>query len=173
MKYTFGGKSTKGKRKIARTLLPKKWVHLCLKSKKAMGSYSLLHKQNRSKIEGLIRRKAKENHIELRDAVNMGNHLHLKIRSQRKEDFQRFLRSISGQIARIATGAKKGKKFGKFWDGIAFTRVLMTAFEELQLKGYFRANRIEQARGYQARTKFLDEFNLWVRRLKQPPVAAG
>ena len=163
----FGGRATKGKRKGARVILPKHWVHLCLKSKKAHGSCSLWQKGKRQKIEKLIRTKAKQHNVQLKDAVNMGNHLHVKIKVTRHADFKAFLRSIAGHIARIATGARKGKKFGKFWDGLAFTRVLKTKFEELQLKGYFEANRIERQYGYQARLRALKEFNAWLYQLRR------
>ncbi len=165
--YVFGGASTLGKRKVARTILPNKWIHLCLKSQKAVGVLSLLHPRVREKIESLIRQKAKKFFVELNSAVNMGNHFHLKIRVIRKDDFIKFLKSITGLIARIVTGAKKGVKFGKFWDAIAYTRVLMSSFEELSLRGYFNANRIEREKGYQARKDYLDRFNKWLYGLKK------
>ncbi len=69
-------------------------------------------------------------------------------------------------IAREVTGAKKGQKFGKFWQGLAFSRVLKTSLEGLQLKGYFEANRREAIRSYQSRKEFLDRFNRWVYHLR-------
>lgn len=97
----------------------------------------------------------------------MGNHFHLKLKPPTRECFQKFLRSIRGRIARLVTGAKKGKSFGqKFWDELAFSRVLKTQIEELQLKGYFKANRIQRVKGYQARVQFLNSFNNWIENLK-------
>jgi hypothetical protein len=39
--------------------------------------------------------------------------------------------------------------------------------EELQLRGYFEANRKEANHGYSTRERFLDEFGEWITRLKK------
>ena len=39
-----------------------------------------------------------------------------------------------GVLCESCTGAKKGNRFGRFWDGLAYTRVLLSRFEELSLK---------------------------------------
>jgi len=100
----------------------------------------------------------------LADGANVGNHLHLKIKIQNRESFQKFLKAVTCLIARKITGAKKGYKFGRFWQGLAFTRVLTSSLEELNLKGYIKANRIQAEKGELAREKFLRKFNAWVYR---------
>jgi hypothetical protein len=102
----------------------------------------------------------------------MGNHIHLKIRVKHPVYFRAFVRSITGLIARMMTGAKRGNKFGKFWDALAFTRVLTTSFETLQLKGYFAANRTERAKGYVARVNMLKAFNQWLYALKKEQLSS-
>jgi hypothetical protein len=76
-------------------------------------------------------------------------------------------------IARKITNAKKGNKLkatnqkqNKFWQGLAFTRVLKTSLEELQLKGYFKANRKQAAQGEKAREEFLNKFNEWIYKMR-------
>lgn len=97
--------------------------------------------KNKSMVEKLIQEKSKKFHVKIADIVNMGNHLHIKLKIVSRLSFQKFLISITGLIARKITGARRGKTFGKFWQGLAFTRVVKTSLEELQLRGYFEANR--------------------------------
>lgn len=163
---THGGAATKGKRKEFRPLSTKKSIHVVLKSDKAKGSLSFLTLKNKTLIEKILKDKAKKFGIRIADHANVGNHLHLKVRAQSREGFQRFLKAITCLIARKITGAKKGKKFGRFWQGLAFTRVLTSAFEELQLKGYIDANRLQAQQGYKQREAYLNEFNNWVYHLK-------
>lgn len=170
----FGGSLSKGKRKVQRPITPKKWMHITLKATSAMGKLSMLNAQFRLKVDKIIRLTAQKNHITIGDGVNMGNHFHLKIKCQNRKGFQRFLRVITGKIARLVTGAKKGNSFYKkngkrFWDELAFSRIVSTQFEELKLSGYFKANRIERSKGYRARIKYLSEFTLWVESLKRAP----
>jgi REP element-mobilizing transposase RayT len=164
-KKSYGG-TTKGKRKIARPFSPKKWMHLNLKAQKAKGHLSLLNPKNKSNVEAILKKQSQKHGVQIAEYVNMGNHLHIKVRASTRNGFQKFLKSITAMIARKVTGAHRSNKFGKFWDALAFTRILTSAFEELQLKGYFQANRIEAQKGYQARKHYLDQFNSWLKTLR-------
>jgi REP element-mobilizing transposase RayT len=164
-KKTYGG-ITKGKRKVARPISSKKWSHLVLKSSKAKGNLSLSTSTNSVKVNTIIKKQALKHGVQISDFVNMGNHLHLKVRPHSRTGFQRFLKSTTAMIARAVTGAKKGFKFGKFWDGLAFTRVIQSGYELFQLKGYFEANRVESKKGYQQRLTYLNAFNGWLRSLR-------
>ena len=163
---SHGGAPSKGKRKGARPLDRKKWIHMILKSSKAKGPMSFHNPKHKQWIEDLIREKAKKFGVQIADMVNVGNHFHYKIKIHNRELFQNFLKSITSLIARQVTGAKKGNPFGQFWDGLAFTRVLKSSFEELQLRGYFQANRIQVKDSYMAREGFLDGFNQWLAKKK-------
>lgn len=163
---THGGTNTKGRRKEFRPLSSQKTIHLVLKSDKAKGHYSFLTAKNKPMIEKILKEKAQKFGVKLAEHANVGNHLHIKLRIQSRTGFQKFLKSITCLIARKVTGAKKGQKFGPFWQGLAFTRVLTSAFEELQLRGYIEANHEQAKQGYQQRQKFLDEFNARVYGLK-------
>lgn len=163
---THGGEKSLGLRKEERPLSKSCPIHLILKSKKAYGNLSFFSPKNKAWLENLIRSKAKKFFVSIDDFVNMGNHLHLKIRIQDRQSFQQFLKSIVNLIARKLTGARKGHKFGRFWDGLAYTRILRSEFERLQLSGYFQANRIQKQRGLKEREKFLTSLNQKLRRLK-------
>jgi len=56
--------------------------------------------------------------------VNVGNHLHLLARARRRADFQSFLRDLGGSLAIAVTGARKGNRIGRFWDKLAWSRVV-------------------------------------------------
>lgn len=159
-----GGVPSKGHRKLERPLSTKKWIHLVLKSDKAKGKLSFLLPKNKKIIKTILNQKAKQFGVTLADGANVGNHLHLKIKIQSRESFQKFLKSVSCLIARQITGAKKGNKFGRFWQGLAFTRVITSNLQELNLKGYIEANRKEARLGDDAREVFLKRFNRWVYR---------
>ena len=97
----------------------------------------------------------------------MGNHIHLKVRFKDSRRMGQFLKSFAATLARAVTGARRGKRFGKFWDGLVYTRTLLTRFEELGLRGYFEGNRRQKQVGYKEREHYLKSFNQFLYRLKQ------
>jgi REP element-mobilizing transposase RayT len=159
---SHGGAPTKGKRKLERPLSSKQWIHLVLKSDKAKGHMSFLNPKHKIFVEQLLKEKASKFGVRIADQVNVGNHVHLKIRIHSRELFQKFLKSVTTLIARKVTGARKGKPFGRFWQNLAYTRVLKSYIEELNLRGYFQANLVEASMGYEARERALKRFNKWV-----------
>lgn len=162
-RFTHGGARTK-KRKVRRPLIPGAITHTVLKSSKAFGSRSFL--KNKRLVESLLKERAKRFFVEVLAFENMGNHLHLKLRFKDSKRFQHFLRTFMGLLARKLTKANRGLKFGRFWDGLAFTRILTSKFEEYGLRKYFRANRIECEFGKLAREKFLAESKLELKKSK-------
>ena len=139
-KTSHGGVRSKGRRKEKRPLSMKHALHLTLKSKRAVGPMDFFTHQ--AEIKAILEKYARKCGVVIKDFVNMGNHLQIKVKITSRELFRRFLRTVTALIARKVTGARKGKSFGRFWDGIPFTRILKTSFEELQLRGYYKANRI-------------------------------
>jgi len=166
-----GGAESKGHRKNFRPLSERKWIHLVLKSHKAKGPWSFLTPKNQALIQKVLTERAKKWGVQIAEIVNVGTHLHIKCRFKYREGFQNFLRSVTSLIARGITQSRRGVKVGKFWQGLAFTRVLKTSFEELQLKGYFKANLREAQKGPKAREEFLEKFNAWVYRLRYASTA--
>lgn len=168
---THGGLISRGRRKLRRPLATKKWIHLVLKSDRAVGVRSLLTAKNQVFVDRLLKQKAKKFGVKIAEFANVGNHLHLKIRIADRLEFGKFLKSVTTQIARFVTGARRGQPFGRFWQGLAYTRVLTSRYEELQLRGYIAANRLEAelpgAKGRTAREKWLAEFNRQVQSLRR------
>lgn len=162
---THGGVSLKRRRKIKRPLIPGAVTHLVLKSSKAKGDLSFY--RNKNLVNDLLRKLARKYFIELKDFVNMGNHLHLKVRFKDSKRFADFLRAFTGQLARKITGSNRGKKFGRFWDGLAFTRVITSKIEELGLKIYFEGNHRERELGQKAREEYLSNWNRFIYRLRK------
>jgi len=170
---THGGVESKGKRKEFRPLAENKWTHLTLKSEKAKGPWSFLTPKNQQIIREILKEKSKKWGVKIAECVNVGNHLHIKLKFKYRKGFQNFLRSVTSLIARKITNAKKGTKLpeqkgkqNKFWQGLAFTRVLKTSYEVLQLKGYFKANHIQAQKGEKARERYLNAFNSWIHSLR-------
>jgi len=169
-KLVHGGISKPGKRKIARPFIRKKWMHLVLKSSKAKGSLSLLAKRNKAVVAKIVSEQARQCGAELKEQINMGNHIHIRIRFFERSQMRKYLRAVPGLIARHVLGAEKGAAKGKFWDGLAFTRVL-DSYNNFRLSGYFRANVFERDFGPAARESALKDLEDWISLLGRPPPA--
>jgi hypothetical protein len=57
-------------------------------------------------------------------------------------------------VARAVTRARRGHSFGKFWDALAFSRVLRSKFELQVLDRYLSANVLEASFGREVRKLF-------------------
>lgn len=138
-----GGAVNKGKRKAARPFNKKKAIHLVLRSSRARGKWSFLAAQNKFKIEGIIGAQAKKWGIVIYKLGNSGNHLHIAVRAHDHACFKGFLRTITGLVARAVTGSRKGNPVGKFWDELAYTRLLNWGREFDLLINYVKINILE------------------------------
>jgi REP element-mobilizing transposase RayT len=166
--WSFGGLSLRRRRKTKRPLIEGRWTHLIFKSSRAHGDWSLLKRYNRFFADQLLKQVSRRFYVQIRAGsfVNMGNHLHLVVRFNDRKRFGQFLKSFSAQLARRVTGARRGQPKGRFWDGIPFTRVLRTSIEELQIRGYLRANLIERTLSRSEREEYLKNWNSYIKRLK-------
>lgn len=90
-----------------------------------------------------IRRLARANGVRVYKFANVGNHLHLLIRFGNRIAFQRFLRTLSGLVARKVTGARKGNPVGKFWDKLAFSRIVRFGKDFMGVCDYIELNEME------------------------------
>jgi len=140
---TFGGRLQVGKRKMARPIDPKATIHLVLKSSRAKGEWSMLHRRNKTRILDLLGQLAKENGIKIYRYANVGNHLHLLLKVRNRFGFQKFLRVFSGRVAMLVTRAKKGSPQGKFWDELAFTRIVQWGKDFNRVARYIIKNELE------------------------------
>jgi hypothetical protein len=89
--------------------------------------------------------------IRIYDFANVGTHLHLLVRARRRESFQAFLRAFAGIVARRVTGARRGCPSGRFFSGLAWSRVVGWGRDYLGVRHYVFRNAIEGALGGRAR----------------------
>ena len=119
-----GGGLRTGARKLVRPLAIKSPMHIVLRSSRAKGTRSMLSKAYFPRVTAIVFKFAKSKDVHIAQFANVGNHLHLLVQARTKSGFQRFLRTITGLIARLIMGAVKGRPSGKFWDNLAFSRVV-------------------------------------------------
>lgn len=138
-----GGSVSRGRRKIHRPLDPKRPLHLVLRSSKASGALSLWNHKHSGRIENLARRYAQHFGIRIYEYANAGNHLHLVIKGPTREALQNYFRKLAGAVAQLVTGAKKGQKFGRFWDELLYSRVVEWGTALRHARDYVILNAIE------------------------------
>ena len=132
-----GGDHTKGRRKTRRPFDPKQALHVVLRSSKARGEFSMLRPLHCNHIRNLVDRLKTRWGVSVYRYANVGNHLHLLIRTRSRESWQGFIRELAGGIAMIVTGARKGAALTRakttsvaesakraFWDHLVFTRIV-------------------------------------------------
>jgi REP element-mobilizing transposase RayT len=148
---SHGGEFGKGKRKRARPVDPKQALHVVLRSSLAKGEKSMLHPKHCKGVHGLTIKLAKRWGIRIYRYANVGNHIHLLIKVPTKAAWQRFSRELSGGIAMIVTGAKKGAPLMKngqnrgFWDHLVFTRIVRFGRDFESVGRYLIKNLFEAA----------------------------
>ncbi|HLD99923.1 MAG TPA: transposase, partial [Bdellovibrionota bacterium] len=123
-KREHGGNHSKGIRKTRRPIDLKSPVHLVIRSSRAKGAWSMLHPRHVEHIDRAAQKIARRHGVQLWRYSNVGNHLHLLVKTRTRTGFQNFLRELTGTVASIVTGAKKGNPVGKFWDSLAYTRIV-------------------------------------------------
>jgi REP element-mobilizing transposase RayT len=140
-----GGEHTQGKRKSKRPFDPKQALHVVLRSSKARGEFSKLHPKNCNHVKSLVSRLKQRWGIRVYRYANVGNHLHLLIRARSRADWQGFIRELSGGVAIIVTGAKKGLAIKRtrgrgFWDQLVFTRIVQFGRDFKKVAQYVLTN---------------------------------
>ena len=140
-----GGDLYQGLRKESRPFDPRRPLHLTLRSERAKGDWSLLDHKHDRRIRHLVYRFAEKNRVKIYKYANSGNHLHLLVQAKQHQDFKNFLKTISGLIARTVTGARKGKPVGKFWDALAWTRIVNWGHDFKRVVDYVLMNEMEGA----------------------------
>lgn len=126
----FGGDLLIDPKRSIRPLSTKNPTHLVLKSKP---TFQLFKKK--SVIEQIIRKQAKRFGIKIYEISIQKDHIHLNILIFSREMYKRFIRSITGLIAR---------KLGKgIWKLRPFTRVTHWGKAYKTLKNYVLQNELE------------------------------
>jgi hypothetical protein len=142
-KTAFGGSLLKNSHaKKARPYSNKAAIHLILKS-----TARNLRRLDRV-VEQIIEQQAKKHFIRIYSLENVGNHIHLVVKSKHSVYLKRFLKSICGLIPRSITGAQRGRpKLTKFWAMKPFTRIIKWGHDFKTLKKYMTINHY-QSLGY-------------------------
>ena len=165
---TFGGSYLKSNPKAERPLCVSRAIHVVLKSSWATGSYSMLQKYNSRKIEDIVRSTAESCRIKVYHLVNVGNHLHLVIKLKDIADYRKFIRIITGLIARhvlkrqrgpVLTPKKKLKKI-KFWLARPFTRIINWGRDYKYVDRYMEKNKNDAKSAFAAWGFDVVDFNL-------------
>jgi REP element-mobilizing transposase RayT len=138
-----GGDVRVGKRKIARPLDVKRPLHIVLRSSRAKREWSMLRPALASRIAHTARRLARRHDVRLYRYANVGNHIHILGQVRKRGAFQAFLRGFAGVAARIVTGARQGKPVGRFWDRLAYTRIVSWGREYRAVRAYVKQNEQE------------------------------
>ena len=134
----------KGKRKTARPIDPKQSIHVVLRSSRARGEWSMLNPKHQRNVDRFARTIAERHGIRVYRYANVGNHLHLLVKTPTRRAFQCYLRDLAGTITAVVTGAKKTNPLeGRFWDFLAYTKIVTWGREFRNLELYFIKNLFE------------------------------
>jgi REP element-mobilizing transposase RayT len=138
-----GGSVRKGKRKIQRPFDRKRPLHLVMRSTRAKEDWSFLHRRNKGAIHALVVDLAEKYRVKLYKYENVGNHLHLLAQFPSRRELKAFLRVFTQHVMFQVTGARKGKPQGRFFDAIAYSKVVSWGREFSALKAYLWKNALE------------------------------
>lgn len=118
----------------------------------------MLHPKHCNHIEKFVRNIARKWGVRVYRFANVGNHLHLLIQVPTRSAWQRFSKEISGGIAQIVTGARKGIALARgknsalpvsaqrgFWDHLLFTRIVSFGRDFNGMAKYLIKNLFEAA----------------------------
>ncbi|MGZ3687846.1 MAG: hypothetical protein ACXVBW_06080 [Bdellovibrionota bacterium] len=137
------------RRKLARPIAKNRCLHLTLRSERAKGHWSLFQERNERHVKHLVHALARKRGVRIYQYANSGNHLHILLHPKSgREEFQRYLKTLTGLIARHVTGARKGQAKGKFWDGLAYTRLVEWGRDFINAKRYVIQNEDETKTGH-------------------------
>ena len=143
----FGGTLLRGNAREQRPISIKRPMHLVMRSSLAKGERSFLKKE--AKIRGIIYATAYNKGVRIYRYANAGNHLHLIVKPESRQAFKRFIRAVSGLIARAVLGVERGRAQGiRFWDAKPFTRILEWGRDYKNACEYLMTNLLE-AIGFQ------------------------
>ena len=156
-RLSFGGALQTGRRKSARLFDSKRALHVVLRSSRCTGTQSLIKFER--KISDVLNDQCARHGVKIYARANAGNHLHLVLKAPSRRTLRRFLRAITGLIARKVTGRERGeartktlpskgqqpvpKGAGSFWDARPFSRVVEWGRDFAKAKHYLHMNRVE------------------------------
>jgi REP element-mobilizing transposase RayT len=123
---------------------PKRPLHVTLRATQARGARSMLNRRFKARIFILVHESAKKYGVKVYRFTNVGNHLHLLVLTPSRQAFQSFLRVIAGGISFLVTGTRKGRRLTRrFWDKLAYSRVISWGSEFRRARTYLAKNLLE------------------------------
>lgn len=125
-----GGRLHQNRRKTRRPLCRKKSIHLILKCNKKQSLF-----KNKELLQVLIQKYGKKFGIKVYGISIQHDHTHFLIRIPSRESYIKFIRSLTGQMAK-----KFGKKLFRF---IPFTRIVGWGRDYKQAQAYLQKNEDE------------------------------
>ena len=154
-RLSFGGALQTGRRKSARLFDSKRALHVVLRSSRCTGPQSLIKFER--KISDVLNDQCARHGVKIYARANAGNHLHLVLKAPSRRTLRRFLKAITGLIARKVTGRERGEArsktlpnkasqkriVGSFWDARPFSRVVEWGQDFAKTKHYLHMNRVE------------------------------
>ncbi len=138
-----GGELGRGLRKSRRPVVTNRPMHLVLRAEKARGSLSLLARSHAVSVKRILVTVSHRHRVRVLESANVGNHIHLLVQAQTREGFANFLRRFTCDVALAVTGARKGKAFGRFWTGLAFSRIVEWGRALKTVRHYIARNELE------------------------------
>ncbi len=141
---TEHGGSLPSPQKRKRPLSRKQSMHMVLRSSKAKGSWSF--RKHQEAIENIFNKFAQKYHIQIMNHANVGNHIHLHLKTSTRKNYRAFIRAITSAIRIAVTGYSKWnpapQKF-QFWDLRPWSRLLNSYRENKNLTKYIGINLLE------------------------------
>jgi REP element-mobilizing transposase RayT len=147
-----GGALARRMRKLERPVSTRRPMHVVLSSRRHSGPWDL--RRHDRAVRDVLRDMAHRFGVRVYDFANVGSHLHLLLRARRREAFQGFLRSFAGIVARRVTGARRGRPAGRFFVGLAWSRVVRWGRDYFGVRHYVFRNEIEGTQGARIRRAF-------------------
>jgi REP element-mobilizing transposase RayT len=143
-----GGKyfRTRKGRSRPRPLSTQASMHLVLRSTKATGLWSFLHKNNQAKVRAILQKFSQKYAVKILSFANVGNHLHLQIKIANRFAYKAFIRATTSAIAMSVTGWSRWTKTidgERFWTERPFTQIVTSFKYSLNLRDYIEINKIE------------------------------
>jgi len=136
-------------RKGQRPFDSQKALHTVLKSALCTTEFNFSQPQSKLKIEEIIRELGKKANVKVYKIAIAKDHIHILLHAKRLSSLRRFLRAISGVLAkRMRKWAKLRKiklKAGAFWTARPYTALVNFGKHWRAVLSYLEKNRLEAA----------------------------
>lgn len=139
----FGGSLLRGKRKSRRPLCSKRAQHLVLKANDLQKRFpGVSFVRARAMVTKILKYQAEKHHVQVHALSVNWNHCHLAIKFQRREDYIRFIRAVTGHLTVSLSHFFKKPLKGLF-DLRPYTRVVEWGRSYKNLLRYIQINIFE------------------------------